>query len=270
MEQVAFIVWRESVEALLVIGILYAWIRQSGETRAMPYLWGGVGAGLALSALLATALLGMMNGLSDALQEYLLAAMPIAACALIVQMVVWMRRNGRTLRSELEQGMASKAARANWWGLLMLVALAVAREGSETVVFLYGSIAGQAVSASFFAAAGAGFMAALATFWALQSGGRWISWRAFFRISEIMLLLLAGAMLNTGIERLIGNGVLPALIDPLWDSSALLDDSAGLGKALADFAGYRAHPALLLLIVWGMYWLASLWLLTRQNKPGAQ
>ncbi|WP_293937980.1 FTR1 family protein [Iodobacter sp.] len=270
MEQVAFIVWRESVEALLVVGILYAWLRANpvAGQRGMAYLWGGVGLGLVLSGLLALTLLGVSSWLDDTAQEYFQAAMPLVAAALIVQMVVWMRKNGRSLKRELEGGLASNAAEKNWWGLLFLVALAVAREGSETVVFLYGSVAGSSNGGSLALAGLGGFVAALATFQLLQLGGKYISWRWFFKITEILLLLLAGAMLNSGVEHLIGMGVLPAMIDPLWDSSAWLDESMGVGKLLADFAGYRSHPALSLLVIWSSYWIASTWLLRRVSRTG--
>ena len=50
MGQVLFIVWRESVEALLVVGILYAWLKNgdADASRGIPYLWAGVAAGSVL------------------------------------------------------------------------------------------------------------------------------------------------------------------------------------------------------------------------------
>ena len=101
MEQVLFIVWRESVEALLVVGILYTWLRATPEgRRGLPYLWGGIVAGLALAVALALVLLGVSSWLSDEGQEWFQAIMSLAACALVVQMVVWMKKHGRTLKSE--------------------------------------------------------------------------------------------------------------------------------------------------------------------------
>ncbi|MCH3776214.1 FTR1 family protein, partial [Campylobacter jejuni] len=124
--------------------------------------------------------------------------------------------------------------------------IAVAREGSETVVFLYGTVAaGEGGSDMLMLAlAGvAGFLVALLTFWLLQLGGKLITWRRFFRVTEILLLLLAGSLLVGGLDHLISLDVLPTIIDPVWDSSWLLSDSTGVGKILADFAGYRALPA---------------------------
>jgi high-affinity iron transporter len=269
MDQVAFIVWRESIEALLVVGILYAWLRTSPDgRRGLPGLWSGVGAGLLLAGALALVLLGVASWLSDRGQEWFQSLMALAACALVVQMVVWMRQHGRGLKQELESGASREVHRQHWWGLLVLVMIAVAREGSETVVFLYGTVlsskdAGD-VAAMVLAGLG-GFVVALLTFWLLQLGGRIITWRRFFRVTEVLLLLLASSLLVSATDRLISLDVLPALMDPVWDSSWLLGTEQGLGKILADFAGYRAAPALSQLLIWLAYWGVVLWLLRRSS-----
>lgn len=266
MEQVLFIVWRESVEAMLVVGILYTWLRSTPQSRrGLKYLWGGVAAGLALAIALALVLLGMSSWLSDEGQEWFQAIMSLVACALVVQMVVWMKKHGRTLKGELESGARSSMANDNWWGLFVLVAIAVAREGSETVVFLYGTVAAGKGGSDMLmlALAGvAGFVVALLTFWLLQLGGKLITWRRFFLVTEVLLLLLAGSLLVGGLDHLISLDVLPTLVDPVWDSSRLLSDSTGFGKILADFAGYRALPALVSVLLWVAYWIV-VWVLLR-------
>ena len=264
MEQVLFIVWRESVEALLVVGILYTWLRAAPQGKRGLALWGGV-AGAALAVALALVLLGISSWLSDEGQEWFQGIMSLAACALVVQMVIWMKKHGRTLKSELEGGARTSVANDNWWGLFLLVAIAVAREGSETVVFLYGTVSageGGGDMIKLALAGVGGFIAALLTFWLLQLGGKLITWRRFFRVTEILLLLLAGALLVGGLDRLISLDVVPAIVDPVWDTSALLSDSTGLGKILADFAGYRAMPALISVLVWVAYWIL-VWALLR-------
>ena len=129
--------------------------------------------------------------------------------------------------------------------MLVVVALAVGRETAETVVFLYGVGLEQMGVAEFLLVLALGLAAAFATFWLLQQGGRALSWRTFFRVSEILLLLLAGGLLVSGVEKLIALGVLPPLADQLWDTSALLDDSGRFGGFVAAMTGYRAQPALL-------------------------
>jgi high-affinity iron transporter len=254
MGNALFIVWRESAEAMLVVGILYAWLKRRPDARiGMRYLWGGVAAGAGLALALALVMLGIASELSgDALDYFQVAVMAIAA-ALIVQMVFWMRRHGRTFKKDLEGNMAREAGAARWWGMLVVVALAVGRESAEAVVFLYGLGAGTS-GINFPVVLVVGLALALATFWLLQRGGRWLSWRYFFKISETLLLLLAGALLVSGVEKLIALGVLPALIDPVWNTSWLLDDNGRFGNIIAAFTGYRARPALLPLIALAAYW----------------
>jgi high-affinity iron transporter len=262
-----FIIWRESAEAMLVVGILYAWLKNHPDARrGMRYLWSGVAAGIGLALALAAVMLGIASLLSDQGLEYFQLAMMLVAAGLIVQMVFWMRRHGRTLKRELEQDMQRNATAANWWGLFFVVVLAVGRESAETVVFLYGLGAQSGGTLSFLGIVALGVAAALATFWLLQQGGRFVSWRTFFRVSEVLLLLLAGALLVSALEKLVALDLLPGLIDPVWDTSALLDDSGRFGGTIAAFTGYRARPALLPLLALAVYWAALVALMRRAAR----
>lgn len=270
MGNTVFIVWRESIEAMLVIGILYNWLKNQPDTgRGMRFLWGGVLAGIALAVALAYIMLKVQSELAGTALEYFQIAIMLIAAALITQMVLWMRRHGRTLKHDLEAGMQCAHEQANWWGMAALAAIAVGREGAETVIFLYGAGLAQHDGAQmqFIAAAAGGFLLAFFSFWLLSQGSRFFSWKVFFRFSEILLLLLASALLVDAVNRMIGIGWLPALVDPVWDSSFLLDDSSPLGGLIAAFTGYRAQPALMLLLIYVAYWLLVSFLLRRSTEP---
>ncbi|HTR10964.1 MAG TPA: FTR1 family protein [Paraburkholderia sp.] len=274
MGQVMFIVWRESVEALLVVGILYAWLK-NGDADArhgLPYLWGGVALGILAAIGLGVALVGFTEVLSGDAQDYFQTGMVLVACVLIVQMVLWMKQHGRTLKREMEASLEQSTRDANWWGVTVLVALAIAREGSETVIFLYGLGFGQSghVDASQYVAVLIGLALAFFTFYLLQLGGKVFSWRHFFRVTEIMLLFLGAGLFQTGVDKLIDKEILPTLIDRLWNSSAILDDSSTFGSLVATLTGYRAHPALMNLVAYAAYWLV-VWFLVRRatGRAGA-
>jgi len=273
MGQVMFVVWRESVEALLVVGILHAWLKNgdADARRGLPYLWGGVALGLLAAVVLGAALVGFTEVLSGDAQDYFQTAMVLVACVLIVQMVLWMKRHGRTLKREMEQSLEVSARDANWWGVTVLVALAIAREGSETVIFLYGLGFGQSghVDASQYLAVVIGLALAFFTFYLLQLGGKVFSWRHFFRITEIMLLLLGAGLFQTGVDKLIDKEILPTLVDQAWNTSALLDDSSTFGSLVATLTGYRAHPALMNVIAWIAYWGVVTLLVRRSNGRAA-
>ncbi|WP_321912404.1 MULTISPECIES: FTR1 family iron permease [unclassified Paraburkholderia] len=267
MGQVMFIVWRESVEALLVVGILYAWLKNgdADARRGVPYLWGGVALGIVAAVALGAALVGFTEVLSGDAQDYFQTGMVLVACVLIVQMVLWMKRHGRTLKREMEESLEKSTRDANWWGVTILVALAIAREGSETVIFLYGLGFGQSghVDASQYLAVLIGLALAFLTFYLLQLGGKIFSWRHFFRITEIMLLFLGAGLFQTGVDKLIDKEILPTIVDQVWNSSAILDDSSTFGSLVATLTGYRAHPALMNLVAYAVYWLV-VWFLVRR------
>ncbi len=264
MGQILFVVWRESVEALLVVGILHAWLTHGDRAarRGLPYLWAGVGLGLCAALLLAAVLVGFTEMLSSEAQDIFQTVMMLAACALIVQMVLWIKRHGRTLKKDMEETLQKEVRHANWWGIALLAALAVAREGSETVVFLYGLGFGQSAQLmpSQLLAALSGFGLALLTFYILQLGGKLFSWRKFFYVTEIMLLFLACGLFESGIDKLIDQEVLPTGIDPLWSSAMLLDDSSPFGTLVATLTGYRAHPSLTNVLAYLAFWVVVLFL----------
>lgn len=252
------IVWRESLEALLVIGILLAWIaRQPRPEPLRRGLWSGVLAGLGLAVALGFATYAAQSQLQGEALEMFHVGMVLFAAALIVQMVIWMRRHGRMMKKELED-QASRSSGA--FGIGAVTALAVAREGAETVMYLYslGLEAGGAALLGLAGAAVAGFALAAASGWIIARGARFLSYRLIFRISEILLLLIAGSLLAAGIDRMIGMDWLPPLLDPVWDASALLDDRQGAGRLLADLLGYRARPSATLLIAYAAFWTLAL------------
>jgi len=261
------VVFRESLEAMLVIGVLSAWIaRQSDPATLRRGLWAGAVAGVGLAVVLGFAAFAAQSQLEGNALEAFRVGMVLFAAALIMQMVLWMRNHGRHMKRELEAhaGRVSGAA-----GIGIVAALAVAREGAETVVFLYGMglerDGGDLLA--LLGAAAAGLALAAATGWLVTRGARFLSYRVLFGASEILLLLIAGALLAAGIDRMIGLDWLPPLLDPVWDTSGLLDDGSGAGRLLADFVGYRARPSASLLIAYAAFWAYTLWRLGRNTAP---
>lgn len=267
---IAFVVWRESVEALLVIGILDAWLRaETRDTgRARLFLWGGVAAGLAAAALLAVVLVRLGDDISEEAQLAYQTTVVLIAAALIVQMVVWMRKHGRSLKRNLESALTQAVDRRAWWGVFALALIAVAREGSETVIFLYGILSSGTTGnlGSGVGAAVTGLALALFTYALLQAGSRLFSWRSFFRVTEVMLMFLACALFMTGIDGLIDLEILPRLSRRLWDTTWLLADGNATGGFISALTGYRATPNLMELIAFAVYWAAILLTIARPKR----
>lgn len=254
MGNALFVVWRESLEAFLIAGILYAWLQandRSGKGRQALFI--GLAAGVGLALLLGWALLGVQDELTgNALEGFQIGTLLLAA-GLITQMVLWMQKNGRQMKARLHADLSAAAERSGQIGIAVVAALAVAREGAETVIFLYGMSQEGDLSALLLGALG-GFIGAGATAWLAARSLAKLNIGLLLRLSSILLLILASALLVAAVDRLIGNDWLPALLDPVWDSSAWLDDTSSGGKLLANFSGYRARPALSTLLAWLGYW----------------
>ena len=249
-----FVVWRESLEAFLIAGILYAWLQGNDPSgRGKRALFGGLAAGVALALGLGWALLTVQDELTgDALEAFQTGALVLAA-GLITQMVLWMRKNGRHMKARLHADLSQAAERSGFLGVAVVAALAVAREGAETVIFLYG-LSQEGSLANLAGASILGFAAAGCTAWFAARGLTRLNVNLLLRLSSILLLIFASALLVTATDRMIGAGWIPGVVDPLWDSSALLDDGTTGGKLIADFVGYRARPALTALLAYGAYW----------------
>jgi high-affinity iron transporter len=253
-----FVVWRESLEAFLIAGILYAWLKTNDDSgTGRRALFGGLAAGVGLALALGWALLSVQDELTGRALETFQTATLFIAAGLITQMVLWMRRHGRTLKTRLHAELSAAAEQSGYWGVAVVAALAVAREGAETVIFLYGMAQGGEISAL---AIGAftGLAAAALTAWLAAKSLARLNLALLMRFSSILLLILASALLIAAVDRLIGAGDLPSLVDPIWDTSGLIDDTTRGGLLFADFTGYRARPTLTGLIFWAVYWCTVL------------
>jgi high-affinity iron transporter len=235
------IVFREVLEAALIISIVAAATR-GVRGRA---LW--IGSGLALGllgavlvALSAEAIAGAMSGMG---QEWFNAAVLLAAVAMIGWHVVWMARHGKELALHMKSvGGAVSDGRRPMTALLVVVALAVLREGSEVVLFGYGLYAGGSSMNDLLLGGALGVLSGVMVGFALYFGLLKIPMRHFFGATNGLLILLAAGLASSAAGFLVQADVLPALANPLWDSSWLLSDHSLLGQTLHILIGYSAQP----------------------------
>lgn len=275
MGQVLFVVWRESFEALLVVGIIYAWIKRSPTPQqGMKYLWGGVIFGLFLAVILALSIYGVFSSLEDMWQSLFMITMEILACVLIVQMVYWMNGQGKSLKANIENELTKKTQQQSAWGILLIIAIAIAREGSEVVVFLSSHI--MALNAQtalpFFIEVFIGLLVAAFTLWLFLLTSKVISWRYFFTVTGFLLLFLAVSLLLKAVEETANLLIemdfeLPDFfIYPLWDISHILDDSSIFGNFLVSFFAYRSQPIGLSVVTFIVYWVIVALLFKRGSR----
>jgi high-affinity iron transporter len=237
------IVFREMLEAGLVVGIVMA-ATEGLAGRGLAIL-GGIGAGVSGATLVA----GFADVIAEAAegvgQELFTAGVLIAAVAMLTFHTTWMSRHGRKLASEIKEfGRAAVKGDKSLFALAAVVGLAVMREGSEVVLFLYGIAASSHESvAAMFAGGVIGLVLAAAVSYALYRGLLTIPMRHLFSVTNALIALLAAGMAGQAAAVLAGADVIPSWGERLWNTSFILPDGSWLGRALRALIGYSATPS---------------------------
>lgn len=262
MIQSFIIVLREVFEAALVIGIALA--ASSGIAGSRRVILFGVLAGtvgsLGLAALaepLSVALEGMGPDLFN-------AGVLLAAVVMLGWHNVWMQRHGAALARELnEVGGLVRTGSKPLVALAMVVALAVLREGAEVVLFLHGVVAGGTQPVQMLLGSAIGLAAGAAIGTLLYFGLLRIPPRHLFAVTGWMILCLAAGMAAQAASYLVQAGMLPALVEPLWNSSAFLPQGGLAGQILHALVGYDDRPSAMQLIFFAVTFTTILLLARR-------
>src|SRR6201998_1304729 len=234
------IVFREILEASLVVGIVLAASR--GVSGRGVWVTSGIAGGVlgaAVVAACAEAIAAAVNGIG---QELFNAAILFTAVAMLGWHNIWMNRHGRELAAAAATlGKAVLGGSQPLYALALVVGIAVLREGSEIVLFLYGvAIASSAGGLSMLAGGivGLGAMGALIFLGLLA-----IPLRRLFTVTSWLILLLAAGMASQGAAFLMQANLLPSLGNDLWDTSSILSENSLIGLLLHVLIGYSAQPA---------------------------
>ncbi len=239
----AIIVLRETLEAALLIGIVAA------ATRTIPgsqrWVTRGIALGL-LGALVVASLTGRIAALFDGVgQDVFNAAILGLAVILLGWHQVWMSSHGRELAASARKvGQDLTEGRRHMSAILIVIGLAVLREGAETALFLYGMLSGGDVTSASIGAGGAlGLITGAALGYGMYAGMLKIPLRWFFSATSVLILLLAGGMASKMTGFLIQADLLPSLQSPLWDTSSVLPLDSVAGTFMHALAGYEPAPA---------------------------
>jgi high-affinity iron transporter len=252
---------REGVEAALVVGIVLAYLKKSGKTTLNAWVYAGIGAGLLASVGVGILFNGILLALETSdrpyapvIKQLLEGGFGVIAIGLLSWMLVWMTQQARSMKAEIEGAISTalqQETRAGW-GVFGLIAIAVLREGFETVVFIaaqiqQGWIPAMGAFAGLVGATGIGFL--------LFQLGVKINLRQFFQGMGILLLLIVAGLvvsalrhfdqaalmisqMNPTVSLCLSNSS-SCLLGPLvWDMSNILPDRQFPGILLKAFFGY--------------------------------
>lgn len=265
MLSAALIVFREILEAALLIGIIAAATRDVAKRGA--WLAAGVVLGLIGAGIVAGFAGVIANFASGMGQELFNASVLGAAVIMLAWHNIWMASHGREMAQQAKAvGANIRTGNQSMSVLLVVVGLAVLREGSEVVLFLYGIAFSGGVSAGGMLAGGIlGAVLGAGLGFVIYYGLLKVPLRWFFSVTSGLILLLAAGMASQCARFLIQADMLPSLANPVWDSSAILPQGSAIGTLLHTLVGYDDQPSgmqflvfvlTLILIIVGMKWVS--------------
>lgn len=236
------IVFREVIEAGLVVGIVLAatkGVRGRGWWVALGVAGGVFGAGLVAG--FAGELASLFQGSG---QEVFNASILTAAVVMLAWHNVWMARQGAAMARDLRAvGDAVAAGQRSLAALAIVVGVAVLREGSEVVLFLYGiATSGGTSSATMMAGGALGVLGGAGLSAVIYLGLAAIPAHRLFAVTTALITLLAAGMASQAVAFLQQGGYLQSVATPLWDTSWLLSQGSVIGRMLHSLVGYTDSP----------------------------
>ena len=215
------VVLREGFEASLVVAVVLAFLDRSNRRDGFVAVWIGIALALAVSAVVGITLFAVGAEL-EGTSEYLFEGITtIVAASLLVWMIFWMRRQSRSLRTDIEGKTRAALAEGSAIGLGAVAFVGVVREGVETSLLLFSTTEKASPLFSLVSAL-IGLALAVALGYAFYRGSHRLDLRRFFTVTSAILLVFAGWLLAKGLGELAESGVIPENELILWGAFALL------------------------------------------------
>jgi high-affinity iron transporter len=283
--QALLITFREALEALLIIGIITAYLKQVKRPEYNKLVW--LGAGLAVIASFGVALLFQVVLTSFAAmgsEMYLKVGIMLVSAILLTQMVFWMSNQSRQLRDKMEGKLDQFITTGSVVGMVTHSFLVVLREGVETVFFFAAISDGNIEAAMKGWGAITGIIAAIVLNYVIFKGSMKVSPKMFFKVTGIFIVLIAAGLLVQAISILQDLEVIGTVVPHLYDLTWLMPEhpidqehyirdtghapiiSAQVGIFLKALFGYSSMPSLEEVVVYVGYF-ASLYMLLGRRGP---
>lgn len=248
---------REGLESALIIGIFLGVLRKINRPDLHRPLWGGVFSAGIISLLAALLLLFLDKELEGTAEQVFEGATLLVAAALLTWMIFWMRRQSMSMKSDLESSMNRAADLRGWAGVFSLAFIAVVREGIELALYLtaasLSSTAMQTVLGTTI-----GLLLASLLGYLIYTTAIHLNLQRFFTITGVVLILFAAGLIAQGVAEFNEAGIIPAIINPIWNLNPLLDDHSALGMIFSILFGYHSSPSLTEALGYGLYMFLTL------------
>ena len=283
------IMFREVLEASLIIGILYTYLRKSGNDSSVKMLWGGVSIAILISIIASIIFQMIAGGFEGNASKIFEGVVMIIASTVLTTMIIWMAQN-KNISEDLKNQAKESLSSGFKYGIFTLAFVAVFREGVEIILFLYAI--GIKDGISIFPSVIGSLLGLLAGYAIFVQGVK-IPLKQFFNVTSVFLIFVAAGMLTYGVHELESGGVIPYMggetyveddniiatrmngesktftlnqekkaekwASRIWDINPkknsdgtypMFHDKGSIGGLFKGFFGYNGDPSLIEFITW--------------------
>ncbi len=244
---------REGMEAALIVGIVAAFLGQQGRSDALRQVWIGVSIAVSICVAIGVALQIISQDLPQQQQEGLETVVGTIAVVMVTYMVLWMRKHSRDLKGDLEAAAGSALAQGSTKALVAMAFLAVLREGFETVVFLLATFHASGNATLSWVGALLGILLAVVLGYMIYKGGVRINLSRFFRITGIVLVIIAAGLVMTAVHTANEAGWLNFGQNQAFDLSWLVRPGTPLESFVTGVLGIQPYPVWIEVIAYLAY-----------------
>ena len=250
---------REGTEMALVVGIVLAYLGQVGARGARRSVWLGVAAATVVSLVFLALLNALDKEFAGATEQVFEGGTMLLAACFLTWMILWMSRNSRSLKGELQRGVNTALQHGGAaWGLFLLVFFAVVREGVELALLLFAAPGEGKLLGGLAGIAGAIGIGVL-----IYAFGRRVDLRTFFKVTTILLVVFAAGLVSHAAHEFAEAGLLAGIEGPvLWSTRSFLPEDDGAGAVLRSLFGYADSPHVIEIATYIGYFVVA-WLLFR-------
>ncbi|MFQ5996721.1 MAG: iron uptake transporter permease EfeU [Dehalococcoidales bacterium] len=249
---------REGLEAALIIGIILAYLAKTDNRQGFKPVWLGVSLAVLGSLIAGAAIFILAGEFSGQAEEIFEGLAMFVAAGVLTWMIFWMRKQAINIKAHLHAQIQSVLTSGSSLGLVLLAFVVVVREGIETVLFLF---AATRVTDSPVLSTVGGFLGlgiAIGIGYSIYKGTSRLNLRAFFNVTSLVLIVFAAGLLAHGIHEFHEVGIIPPVVEHIWDINHVLPERSTFGRFLTAIIGYNGNPSLLEVVTYSVYLAAAL------------
>ncbi|WP_454943222.1 iron uptake transporter permease EfeU [Corynebacterium argentoratense] len=261
----ALIGLREGLEASMIVMILVAFLVKGDRRQQLKWVWLGVAAALATTTAVFVIIQFGTKTLTSTGQELVGGIASLIAVGLVTWLLLWMRTASATMSADL-QGKLDKAVAIGPFAVVLVAFTAVVREGIETALLVFDSFTGGTLATPFLGLM-TGIVASVVLAMLMYRGAIRINLSVFFRVTGILLIIVAAGILRYGITDLQEAGVVPGLGNLAFDISHVLVPGTPVATLVEGVFNLVPAPTTASMIGWVIYLIVALALFLRPVAP---